>query len=113
MIPGMNPRKMQQMMKKMGIAQQELDATEVIIRTGDKELVFTSPQVSKVNMMGQMTFQIVGEHEERSIDSTPDINEDDVKTVMDQAEVDEKTARKAIEDANGDLAEAIMSFQSE
>ena len=39
MLPGMNPRKMQQMMKKMGIAQQEVDATEVIIKTAEKEIV--------------------------------------------------------------------------
>ena len=49
------------MMKKMGISQQEIDATEVIIKTPEKEIVITNPQVSKVNMMGQQTFQVVGE----------------------------------------------------
>ncbi len=48
----MNPRQMQQMMRKMGIQQQEIDATEVIIKTADKEIVITEPNVSKVNMMG-------------------------------------------------------------
>ena len=64
MFPGMNPRKMQQMMKKMGIQQQEIDAQEVIIKTKDKQLIFSQPQVSKVNMMGQDTFQIIGVPEE-------------------------------------------------
>ena len=113
MIPGMNPRQMRQMMKKMGIAQQEIEATEVIIKTAEKTFVFINPQVSRVNMMGQDTFQVVGEHEEHSVDTSPEIIQDDVQTVMDQANVDEETAKKAIEVANGDLAEAIMSFQED
>ena len=46
MFPGVNPRKMQQMMKRMGIQQQEIDAQEEIIKTKDKQLVFSQPQVS-------------------------------------------------------------------
>ncbi len=110
MMPGMNPRKMQQMMKRMGINQAEIDAEEVIIRCSDKEIVISNPQVAKVNMMGQVTYQIVGDAQERELDSSPDISDDDVKTVMEQAGVDEDTARQAIEDAKGDLAEAIMNL---
>ena len=109
----MNPRMMRQAMKRMGIQQQEIEATEVIIRTPDKEIVITNPQVSKVNMMGQKTYQIVGEEHERDLSSEPEINDDDIKTVMEQANVDENTARKAIEDNDGDLARAIISLKKE
>ena len=112
MIPGMNPRQMKQMMKKMGVAQQEIEATRVIIETSDTRLVFDAPQVSKVNMMGQQTYQIIGAPTEESLDSTPNINEDDIKTVMDQANVSEEVAKEAIEKSEGDLAEAIMNLQS-
>ena len=111
MMPGMNPRKMQQMMKKMGIQQVEIPATEVIIKTPDSEIIITEPQVSKVNMMGQETLQIVGEMHERPLSTEPEINEDDIKTVMDQANVSEEVAKKAIEENDGDLAAAIMSLQ--
>lgn len=111
MFPGVNPRQMQQMMRKMGIQQQEIAATEVIIRTADKEIIITEPSVSRVNMMGQETFQITGTSHERSLETTPEISEDDIKTVMEQAGVDEEKAKKAIEDAKGDLAEAIMNLQ--
>lgn len=107
----MNPRQMKQMMQRMGIQQQEVDAVEVIIRTPEKEIVITNPQVMKVNMMGQRTYQISGDETERSIDATPEISDEDVKTVMDQASVSEDEARKAIEEAEGDLAEAIMKLQ--
>ncbi len=111
MFPGMNPRKMQQLMRKMGMSQVEIPATEVIIRTPDKELVITEPQVAKVNMMGQDTIQITGNIHERELSVSVDISEDDVKTVMEQANVSEEKAREAIEKHKGDLAEAIMSLQ--
>ena len=111
MIPGMNPRQMQQAMRRMGIQQTEIDAKEVIIRTEDKELVFKNPQVAKVNMMGQNTYQIIGEPEERSLSSEPEISEDDIQRVMEQAKVDKKKALAALEKHNGDLAEAIMDLK--
>jgi nascent polypeptide-associated complex subunit alpha len=113
MIPGINPRQMRQMMKKMGVAQQEIDAVQVIIKTSDSVLVFDNPEVSKVNMMGQETYQIVGTPEEQSLDTVPEINEDDIKTVMEQANVDEETAKQAIEEVEGDLAEAILKLQNQ
>ncbi|HII71949.1 TPA: nascent polypeptide-associated complex protein [Candidatus Woesearchaeota archaeon] len=104
---------MQQMMKKMGMSQVDIPATEVIIRTPDKELFIIDPQVAKVNMMGQETLQIVGHIQERALDTTPEISDDDVKTVMDQTGVSEEVARKAIEEHDGDLAEAIISLGQE
>ncbi len=84
MFPGMNPRKMGQMMKQMGIQQVEVPATEVIIKGEDKDILITNPQVSKVNMMGQETFQVVGEIHEQEHETTPEISEEDIKTVMEQ-----------------------------
>jgi len=113
MFPGMNPRKMQQMMKKMGMQQQEIPATEVIIKTEDKEIVITEPSVSKVNMMGQETFQVSGQVNEREISSEPEISEEDVKTVTDQAGCSEEEAKKALEESSGDIAEAILKLKKE
>ncbi len=110
MFPGMNQRKMQAAMKQMGIKQVDVPATQVIIKTAEKDIIITNPSVQKVNMMGNETFQISGEISEQSADSTPDISEDDVKTVMDQTGKDEETSRKAIEESEGDLAEAIMKL---
>lgn len=111
MIPGMNPRKMKQMMRKMGMQQTEIEANEVVIKCQDKEIVIENPQVSKVNMMGQETFQVVGNIVEKELSQEPTINEDDIKTVMEQANVDEETAKKAVEDNKGDLAAAIISLK--
>ena len=98
-------------MKKLGIQQQEIDATEVIIKTPEKEIVITDPSVSKVNMGGQVTWQVLGEAVERELDTGPEINEEDVKTVMDQAECSEDEAKEALEKSKGDLAEAILNIK--
>ena len=110
MFPGMNPRAMKQAMKKMGMQQEDIPATEVIIRCADKEIIINNPQVAKVKMMGQNTWQISGEAEERSLSTTPDISEEDIQTVMGQGSCDEVTAKAAIEKHNGDLAAAIMDL---
>jgi nascent polypeptide-associated complex subunit alpha len=113
MFPGMNmdPRQMRMAMKKLGIQQQEILAKEVIIRFEDKEIVISNPSVTKVNMMGQDTYQISGEEEERSINSEPDISDDDIATVAEQAGVSKEEAEQAIKDSKGDLAQAIMKLK--
>ena len=113
MFPGMNPRQVRQAMKRMGIQQEEIDAKEVIIRLEDKEIVISNPSISKVNMMGQETYQIVGEEEVRELDSTPEISEEDIQTVVEQTGASEKQARTAIEESKGDLAEAILKLKKD
>lgn len=108
---GMNPRKMAQMMKQLGIQQQEINATEVIIRTPEKDLIIANPSVQKVNMMGQETFQVSGEITEQARSSTPEISEEDIKTVMEQTGASKEAAQKAIQGAEGDLAQAILSLK--
>lgn len=113
MIPGMNPKQMQQAMKKLGMQQTEIDAVQVIIKTREKQLVFSQPQVAKVVMMGQETYQIIGNPVEKPLSTEPEISDDDIKTVMEQAGVDRKTAESAIKKTKGDLAEAILSLQNQ
>ena len=95
----------------MGIQSTTIDAEEVVIKTTDSEIVIHNPQVAKVNMMGQETLQVTGTMHEREIETEPEINEDDVKTVMEQANVSEEEAKAALEANSGDLAAAIMSLQ--
>lgn len=105
MMPGMNPRQMNKMMQKMGIKQDEIEASEVIIKTPGKNLVIKNPSVTKVDMMGQKTFQIMGEVTEES-----PISEEDINTVSEQANVSKEEAKKELEKTSGDLAEAIVNL---
>ena len=60
-------------------------------------------------MSGQVTFQLSGTIEERSLESF-EVTNDDIKTVMDQAGCDEAKAKEALETAKGDIAEAIIAL---
>ncbi len=108
MLP-MNPKQMKKMMKQMGIEMEELDAEEVIIRTTTEELIFKNPTVSKISARGVETFQVMGSYE--VVKRALQLNEEDVKLIMEQANVDEETARKALEEAGGDIAEALMKLR--
>jgi nascent polypeptide-associated complex subunit alpha len=107
MFQGMNPKLVKQAMKKMGVKETPIEATEVIIKTPENDILIRNPQVSKVDMMGQQTFQITGEPE-----ILENNNEEDLKTIMDQTNCSEEEAKKALEEADGDLAKAIMDLQS-
>ncbi|WP_435066806.1 nascent polypeptide-associated complex protein [Haloplanus sp. C73] len=124
---GMNPRKMKQMMKQMGIDVTELDVEEVVIRTEDEDLVFSDAQVTRMDAQGQETYQVVGEPEHReggsasagAIESGGDesasesggIPDDDVELVATRAGVSTDAAREALEAADGDLAAAIARLE--
>jgi nascent polypeptide-associated complex subunit alpha len=110
MIPGVNPRQMKAMMKQMGMSQEDLDAQEVIIKTGDKILRFSNPTIQKVVMQGQTTFQLSGDYVEEVEQAKIEISQDDVNTVSEQAGVSKEDAIKALENAQGDLAQAIVDL---
>ena len=110
MMPGMNPKMMKQAMTKLGMQQEEVDATKVIIETPSGKIIIADPSVTKVNMMGQDTWQITGAAVEEAKDVMPDISDEDIKTVMEQTGVDAVTAKAAIEVAEGDLAAAILGL---
>jgi nascent polypeptide-associated complex subunit alpha len=104
---------MQQMMKQMGIQQVDVPATQVVIITPDKRIIIDHPQVAKVNAMGQQTWQVVGRAREEAISTVPDITEEDIQTVIDQTGASRSESFAAIKDANGDLAEAILTLKKE
>ena len=106
----MNPKMLEKAMKQMGIKQEQIEASEVIIKCADKDLVIRNPQVSKVKAMGQETFQISGTIEERNLSTMPEISAEDIQAVMDQAGVDQTAAKEAIKKHQGDLAEAILDL---
>lgn len=123
MMPGMrgvNPRQMKQAMKRLGITTEELkDVEEVIIRTKSKEYVLSEAAVTLMDMQGQKTFQVVGEPlirerqaSEAAVPAEPAVPEEDIQLVMDQTGCDRQRAIKALKDAGGQPAEAILGIMS-
>jgi len=109
MFPGLNPKKMQAVMKQMGISQEEIDAGKVIIEKSDNtKIIINNPSVTKINMQGQDTFQVAGEISEES--EAPGISEEDIKTIMEKTGHPEELVKQTLEETSGDLAEAILKL---
>lgn len=112
MLPNMNSRQVEKMMQKMGITQTHIDALEVIIKTIDKDIIIKNPQVAKVNMMGQQTFQITGEVTEgRAQITKTEITKEDIDAVVSQTGVSKIRAKEILEKYHGDLALSILELQ--
>ncbi len=104
MMPGgMDPKKMQAMMRQMGIKSEEIPATTVVIETEDQRMVIEDPQVVKISMQGQESFQING-----SVKVEDKTSADDIKLIMEQAGCSEEEAKGALEESGGDIAQAIV-----
>ena len=95
-------------MKKMGMKQEDIDASEVIIKCPDREIVIRNPSVAKVDMMGQENFQISGDIEERGLSKFTD---EDVSTVVSQTSCSEEEAKNVLERNEGDIAKSILELK--
>lgn len=114
------------MMRQMGLSTESVDGVEeVIIRTADKEHVFTKPEVTILTMQGTRTYQVVGAPKIRPRGAAPAAGgasaaapaaaapaagppEEDIELVVQQANVSREEAVEALFVAHGAPAEAIL-----
>ncbi len=111
MFSGMDPKKMQAVMKQMGIKQEAVDALRVVIEKDDgSKVVIENPSVMKIVMQGQESWQISGDAREES--GSHGSSEEDIQLVMEKTGKDEVTVREALVRTSGDIAEAIVLLAS-
>ena len=110
MMPGrINPRQMNQMMRRLGINVKEIENVEkVIIQTNEKEYIFQGAEVTIMDAQGQKTYQVTGNPiiKERK----EELKEEDIQLIIDQTGKSKEEALKALEESKGDIAEAIMKL---
>ncbi len=110
-MPNIDPRALKEMMAKMGIKTSEIDAQSVTIHCADKDLVITNPQVTRIEAQGSVSFQVVGNVQEKMPLAVTEITDDDIKFVMEKTGVsDKERVRTALRASNGDLAAAILAL---
>jgi nascent polypeptide-associated complex subunit alpha len=114
------------MMKQMGMNMDELgDIKRVILQGDNKEIVIEGPQVTSINVQGTKMYQVAGGREtERKIQAAGAaeaapveeeplvLPEEDILLVAQQANVSIEKARVALENSDGDLAQAIIKLQT-
>ncbi|RLG97006.1 nascent polypeptide-associated complex protein [Candidatus Bathyarchaeota archaeon] len=122
----MDSRRARRMMKQMGMNMDELgDIKRVILQGDNKEIVIEGPQVTSINVQGTKMYQVAGGREtERKIQAAGAVEaapveeeplvlpEEDILLVAQQANVSIEKARVALENSDGDLAQAIIKLQT-
>ncbi|MEK6760675.1 MAG: nascent polypeptide-associated complex protein [Nanoarchaeota archaeon] len=106
MFPNIDPKKMQAMMKQMGVSQENIDASRVVIeKTDGGKLIIENPSIQKIKIQGQESFQISGSVSEEA----ESFSEEDIQTIVEKTGVSKEVARETLE-KTGDLAEAILEL---
>ena len=120
----MDSRRARRMMKQMGMNMNELGDIKRVILQGDKrEIIIEGPQVTSINVQGTKMYQIAGGRVTEGKPSTIgaaaepeeaqlEIPEEDILLVAQQAKVSIEVAKRALEDSQGDLAQAIIKLQT-
>ncbi len=106
-LGGLNPKKMQAMMKQLGIKQDEVEANRVVIERDSGNIIIENPNVMKVVMHGQESWQITGDARE---EESGGISDDDVNLVMEKTGKGEDEVRGVLDECGGDIAEAILKL---
>ena len=108
MMPNVDPRQLKKMMQRMGMSVEEIeDVEEVIIKTPGVDYVFRDAEVTVMNVKGQKTYQIAGKPE-----LVKKLSEEDAKLVAEKTGKSVEEAKKALEAADGDIAQAIINLSS-
>ena len=109
MIPGVNPKQMKAMMKKLGMKMEQLEDVErVVVYTKKGNYIFENAEVVSTTMQGATTYQLSGEMRFEEAETV--IPEEDVAMVAEPASVSKEAALAALKETNGDIAEAILKL---
>ena len=122
-MPRRMDRRMRRMMKDIKV--DEIDATEVIIRTPEKEIVILDPNVTLTKMQGIDVYQVMGgvkkvrtpsslnsQEEEKSDFDASLLKDSDIELVAKQGKASLEEARDALIKSQGDLAAAVLLLRS-
>ena len=108
----MDNRQTRRMLEKMGMNLEEVpNVEEVIIKTKERDLIIKEPQVSQIKSKAMNMFQIIGNDTEEIEKEIPSYKEEDILLVSQQANVSPEEAQRALEETNGDLAQAILKLK--
>ena len=108
MFGGIDPKKMQSMMKQMGIKQDEIEASRVVIEKVDGgKIIINEPSVTKIIMQGQESWQISGEAYEEVEEG---VSDEDIRLIMDKTSKNYEECKSALERNQGDIAQCIIEL---
>jgi alpha-NAC-related protein len=101
-----DPKKLEKMMKKLNMNIQQIPADVVVIKTKQKNIIISKPEVMVTKMMGRDIYQVTGE-----ISESYPVSEEDIKMVMEKTGKDRSMVVKKLEELDNDLAKAIVELK--
>ena len=123
-LPGGSPRDLARALRRMGVRMEELDAERVVVELRDGRVLEVNPPaaVMVLRVKGQPPMlYVIGEP--REVEAKPseeageaggvEVSEEDVMLVAEQAGVSPEEARRALIEAGGDIAAAILKLRGE
>lgn len=112
MLPNMNPKQLQSMMKQLGIKNEEIDAKRVIVEKSDGSKLIVEPaHVMLIDMKGQKSLQVSGEFQEEQSEASETQSDGDL--VVEATGCTKEQAEQALKETGGDLAEAILKLKKD
>jgi len=84
----------------------QVPAEKVVIKSKEKTIIISNPEVMVTDMVGREVYQITGEVSE----SVP-VSEDDIQMVMGKTGKPRKTVVKKLEELDNDLVKATMELK--
>ncbi len=102
-------RQFRRMFDRMGLNMNQLDGVEeVIIKTISKDIIIKRPTVAEIRSQESTIYQVIGNEIEEVEKEKKRFNDEDIILVAQQAGVSREEAERALEEAEGDLAKAIL-----
>jgi len=111
MFPGMgkmNPQQMQGMLRQFGIKSTELKAKRAIFELEGERIVIDNPTITAMDMGGQKIYSVMGSERREKADS---VSQEDIDLVATQSGKSKTEAKKALEETDGDIAQAIVKLK--
>ncbi len=105
-MPAISPDQIERLMKQLGIVNEPIEASEVVIKTPTGDIVIKEPEVVKTKIKDKIIFQISGKFEEEPF------SQEDIQLVMEQSGVDDvELVKKVLKEVKGDIVEAIVKLK--
>lgn len=110
-MKNLDPNQLRGLMKNVGM--DKMKANKVIIERDGKDIIIRNPQVMKVSMRGEESFQISGKVEKIEQGASKSYKEEDLELIMEKTGASKDEAEKALQENGGEVAKAIMELQQE
>lgn len=87
----------------------QMGANKVIIKRDGEDIIITEPQITELEMRGEKTYQISGKI--KKVKKETGSSENNIKLITEKTGASKEEAEEALEEADGEVAQAILKLK--